>query len=259
MSPYLILMLAGIGFSSWLWARTYRKDPVLLLIYISGLLIAFLGAKIAYLAAEGWMHWGADDFWVQAATGKSALGALLGGYLGVELAKSVLGRTLITGDFFAGTVPLGVAMGRVGCWLQGCCLGRECPANWFTVSDHFGITRWPSPQVELLFNLCMLGLFCCWRRRKFLPGQHFHIYLISYGLFRFAHEFARETPHVFGGFSGYQIIAAGMAVFGAAAFARRWRSSTALEHARTGGNAGLSLSCALKTEDASSTLRESTG
>jgi phosphatidylglycerol:prolipoprotein diacylglycerol transferase len=54
-----------------------------------------------------------------------------------------------------------------------------------------------------------------------LPGQHFHLYLIAYGLFRFAHEFLRATPKAFGGLSGYQLIALATAITAAIAYRRR--------------------------------------
>ena len=80
-------MLAGIVVSICFWARLARRDDRLLLIYVAALIGAFLGAKLVYILAEGWMHFGAPDMWLQLATGKSILGALLGGYAGVEIAK----------------------------------------------------------------------------------------------------------------------------------------------------------------------------
>ncbi|HEY8903409.1 MAG TPA: hypothetical protein VIM48_06860, partial [Chthoniobacterales bacterium] len=43
--------------------------------------------------------------------------------------------------------------------------------------------------------------------RRLLPGQHFHLYLIAYGTFRFFHEIVGNTPREFGPFSGYQALA----------------------------------------------------
>ena len=90
-TAYGWLMLLGIGVTLVFWARLARRDNRLLLIYIAGLAGAFLGAKIVYLAAEGWLFWNAPDRWVIWATGKSIVGALPGGYLAVEFAKKQLG------------------------------------------------------------------------------------------------------------------------------------------------------------------------
>jgi phosphatidylglycerol:prolipoprotein diacylglycerol transferase len=224
-TAYGWLTLAGIFVSIFLWSRVARRDNRLVLIYVAALAGAFLGAKIVYLAAEGWLHWHDANRWVVLATGKSITGALLGGYAAVEAAKRLLGYTEATGDWFAVIAPLGIMLGRVGCILQGCCLGRACAPSWFTMNDASGTARWPAALVELLFNALMLGVVLLLRRRKVLPGQHFHIYLMAYGIFRFAHEFVRDTPRILGPISGYQIAALGVAMLGALGFWFRSRQS----------------------------------
>ena len=83
------------------------------------------------------------------------------------------------------------------------------------------MARWPAVPVEILFNVVMLAAFFALRRSAKLPGQHFPLYLIAYGLFRFTHEFVRDTPRIVLGLSGYQFIALAMVAFGAWAFRRR--------------------------------------
>jgi phosphatidylglycerol---prolipoprotein diacylglyceryl transferase len=218
-------MLAGIFVSILLWSRVAQRDSRLVLIYVAALAGAFFGAKIVYLASEGWLHWHDPNRWIVLATGKSITGALLGGYAAVEGAKRLLHYKTATGDWFAVIAPLGIMLGRVGCILQGCCLGRVCEPSWFTMNDASGAARWPAALVELLFNALMLGVVLLLRRRKVLPGQHFHIYLMAYGLFRFAHEFVRDTPRILGPISGYQVAALAVAMLGAIGFYLRQRHS----------------------------------
>jgi len=191
-------MLAGIFVSIGFWSRLARRDDRLVLIYIAALAGAFLGAKIVYLGAEGWLHWHDANRWMILATGKS-----------------------ITGAWFAVIAPVGILLGRVGCMFQGCCLGRVCRASWFTINDVNGIPRWPAAQMEFLFNAVMLGVILLLRRGRIAPGQLFHIYLMAYGIFRFFHEFLRATPPIIGPFSGYQFAALGVAALGAAGFVLR--------------------------------------
>ena len=220
-SPYGWLMLGGIVVSLVLWSRIARRDERLLFIYIAALMGAFLGAKIVYILAEGWLYFGQPDMWLQLATGKTILGALLGGYGAVELAKKFLGYKRATGDWFALICPVGIIMGRIGCLLHGCCLGKVCQPSWFTVADVNGTARWPAVPLEMLFNLVAIVVFAILRKRQKLPGQHFHLYLMSYGIFRLAHEFYRDTPAIIGPFSGYQIAAAAVAALGWAGFLKR--------------------------------------
>jgi len=223
-SAYSLLMLAGIIGGGIFWSRLARKDERLIFIYAAALGGAFTGAKLAYLAAEGWLHIGEAGMWLQLATGKSILGALLGGYGAVELAKKYSGYTQATGVWFATIVPLSVALGRVGCLLHGCCLGIVLPPAWYTIRDRFGDTRWPAVPVEMGFNLICAAVFYAMRRKRMLTGQHFHIYLMAYGLFRFFHEFLRDTPRLVGGFTGYQAVALGCFVLGFTGYIRRRRS-----------------------------------
>ena len=215
------LMLAGIGVSIIFWSRLARRDQRLLTVYVAALLGAFLGAKVVYFLAEGYQHLGAPDMWLQLATGKTILGGLLGGYLAVEIAKRVVRYAGVTGDWFATIVPFGIVLGRIGCWFHGCCRGEACRPSWFTVTDSTGVARWPAVPVETLFNVAMIVLSFCWRRDRRLPGQHFHLYLMAYGGFRFLHEFLRVTPKIFGPFSGYQLAALAVAALGFWGFVRR--------------------------------------
>ncbi len=242
-SPYGWLMLAGILVSIGLWSRIARRDSRLIIIYVAALAGAFVGAKIVYLASEGWLHWNDPNRWLILATGKSITGALLGGYAAVEIAKRFVGYTQPTGDWFAIIAPIGIILGRIGCVLHGCCLGRPCVASWFTVTDANGIPRWPAAQAELAFNALALVAMLLLRsihpssaqstasNPKAAPGylfagQHFHLYLIAYGLFRFFHEHWRETPQILGPFSGYQIASLGLVLLGALGFRARQRATS---------------------------------
>jgi phosphatidylglycerol:prolipoprotein diacylglycerol transferase len=227
-TAYGWLMLAGIFVSIFLWSQMIRRDDRLVLVYVAALAGAFLGAKLVYLGAEGWLHWHDPNRWVILATGKSIAGALLGGYAAVEIAKRLLKYPGITGDWFAIIAPVGIMLGRIGCMMQGCCLGKVCAANWFTINDAHGVPRWPASQVEFLFNALMLGVILLLRWGRIAPGQLFHIYLMAYGIFRFFHEFLRETPEIIGPVSGYQIAALGIFILGATGFVSRRKMAPAL-------------------------------
>ena len=223
-SPYGWLLLVAIAASLFTWTRLARRDHRLVLIYVAALLSAFIGAKLVYVLAEGWLDWSMPDRWLRLATGKSVLGALLGGYAGVEFAKHALGHRAATGDLFALVAPLGIGIGRVGCLLHGCCLGERCAPAWWTLRDAQGVARWPAVPLELAFNIAAIVIFLLLRRRGLLKGQHFHLYLIAYGAFRFAHEWMRATPKIAGVISGYQFAALACVALGAWRFRSRARS-----------------------------------
>lgn len=78
--------------------------------------------------------------------GKTVIGAIAGGFVAVELAKKRLRIHERTGDAYAVALPLGVAIGRLGCALAGCCYGR--PTDSFVAVEVHGIARHPAPLYE---------------------------------------------------------------------------------------------------------------
>lgn len=219
---YALLMVAAIVVSAIYWLARSKHDPNLLVVYIGALGGAFIGAKLAYVFAEIAFDWGRPDFWMRLATGKSILGGLLGGYAGVELMKKLVGHRQSTGDAFAVILPVGLLLGRVGCWMHGCCPGSPVREDSvMALRDAAGVTRWPAVPVEMAFLFAMLALmwFCKWRGRY--RDRLFFLFLAAYGAFRFSHEWLRATPKWWGVVSGYQVISAGMAVLGVLMFVRR--------------------------------------
>lgn len=204
------MLLAGIAWGAVYWFRESKKDGRVALIYAAGLAGAFAGAKLAFLFAEGWLHFDDPNRWLVWLSGKSIMGALPGGWAAVEIAKKALGYRETTGDRFAMLMPVPLILGRIGCLNAGCCGGIVCS---------FG--RWPSVQVEIGFQVVAMVFFWALRRKQLQTGQHFHLYLIGYGLFRFAHEFMRVTPKPFWGLSGYQIIALATAFAAVIAYRKR--------------------------------------
>jgi phosphatidylglycerol:prolipoprotein diacylglycerol transferase len=216
-------MLVAIIISAVFWFRRSKKDPALLPVYIGALGGAFLGAKLVYLFAEGWRDWPMPDRWMRLATGKSILGGLLGGYGGVELLKWLTGYEKRTSDVFAFITPIGIAIGRLGCWMQGCCLGKPTTMKLLAARDQLGVMRWPSAQVELVFQLIMLAVIIAMRTLPRFQGRLIFLYFAAYGAFRFVHEWMRDTPELVFGLSGYQYVSLGMAALGLIMFVKRGR------------------------------------
>ncbi len=66
-------------------------------------------------------------------SGRSIVGALVGGALGVYIVKRSLGIRGRRGDPFAPAMAAGIAVGRLGCFLRGCCYGTptSLPGGWY--------------------------------------------------------------------------------------------------------------------------------
>ena len=100
-------------------------------------------------------------------------------------------------DFFAPLAALAHAVGRVGCFLNGCCSGR--PTNFF-LGVRFPEEAFCRHPVQLyesaLLALLAMALLAMGRKRR-KPGEIFAVYVLFYGLMRFALEFLRVDQPAF--------------------------------------------------------------
>jgi phosphatidylglycerol:prolipoprotein diacylglycerol transferase len=125
--------------------------------------------------------------------GKTITTGLVGAYLAVELAKLLLGLDVKTGDTFALPLALALAVGRWGCFFNGCCYGVETSLPW-GIDFGDGVRRHPTQIYESLYHLGMAGVLIVLLRQGWLRYQHLKFYLIAYGAYRFATEFIRPEP-----------------------------------------------------------------
>jgi prolipoprotein diacylglyceryltransferase len=128
---------------------------------------------------------------------------LLGAYLAVELTKLLLGICQKTGDAFALPLALALAVGRWGCFCNGCCAGIPTDLPW-GVDFGDGLYRHPTQVYESLFHGCMAGLLLWLTLAERLRYQRLKLYLICYGIFRFGMEFLRPEPANLAGLTFYQ-------------------------------------------------------
>ncbi len=146
-------------------------------------------------------------------SGRTIVGGLIGGTVGVMIVKKLIGSKERRGNMFAPAIALGVAIGRLGCFFVGCCYGKATSLPWgVDFGDH--ILRHPTQIYESIF---MLGMFIYLERIKnredVKPGQLFKTLMLSYFTFRFLIEFIRVEPVIFMGLTVFQIICVGVIVY----------------------------------------------
>src|SRR5713101_1823770 len=153
-----------------------------------------LGAKASFALAET-SDWLRLDDWKRAwfSDGKTITTGLIGAYLAVELTKLALGIRVKTGDSFALPMALALAVGRWGCFFNGCCYGTTTNLAW-GVDFGDGVLRHPTQVYESLFHLLMAGVLLTLIQRGLFRTHRLQLYLIAYGAFRFATEYLRPEP-----------------------------------------------------------------
>ena len=90
--------------------------------------------------------------------GKTIVGALIGGLITVEVTKRYIGFRTSTGDLYAIPLALGIAIGRVGCFLTGLSdntYGSPTTLPWGINFDD-GIPRHPTQFYEIAFLLLLI-------------------------------------------------------------------------------------------------------
>lgn len=234
--------MMAVAFLAALWllrrrARAFGIEPetasdIGIWLLLSGL----VGAKLLLVIVE-WPTYVSSwkDFLSLARAG----GVFYGGLIGAVAATAVLLRrrrisfwTFV--DLAAPSVALGQAFGRVGCFLAGCCWGRECALPWavtFTdpvahenVGVPLGVPLHPTQLYEIAGTLLLCVLLVRFERRAF-SGETFALYVFGYALLRGTIEFFRGDPRgaVLGIMSTSQFIALCGVLAGLAIFALRRR------------------------------------
>lgn len=174
-----------------------------------------LGAKLPFVFVRGADWFGSA--WL--ADGKTVTTGLIGAYVGVELVKLLLGIRAKMGDAFALPLALALAVGRWGCFFNGCCHGIPTDLPW-GVDFGDGIRRHPTQIYESLFHLSMACLLVWIIRHGWLRHQRLKFYLIAYGVYRFLTEFIRPEPEYAWGLTYFQWVALAMVV----GLAVQWRA-----------------------------------
>lgn len=124
-----------------------------------------------------------------------------------------------TADLFAPGIALGHVIGRLGCFMAGCCFGRPTDLPWavtFTsplaaeiVGTPLHVPLHPTQLYESFAELVILvGLLVFEKRGRAFPGRTFWGYMVLYAITRFVIEGFRgdERGVVFGLWSTSQFI-----------------------------------------------------
>lgn len=163
---------------------------------------------------------------------RSILGGLVGAWLGVHVAKRIVGYRARTGDLFAPAVAAGMAVGRIGCLLTEL-PGTPTGAGWGIRLDggeaaRFGVVAGvplhPSFAYEIAFHLLAFAVLWGWLRRADLPpGTTFVWYVAAYGVFRFLVELVRGNEVVWAGMTRPQLFLLATVPIVLARIAWQWR------------------------------------
>jgi phosphatidylglycerol---prolipoprotein diacylglyceryl transferase len=139
-------------------------------------------------------------------SGKTIIGGLLGGMIGSIVTKKLLRIKTRKGNLFAPAIAIGMAIGRIGCFLNGCCYGKPSSLPW-SVNFGDGIYRHPTQLYESIFMLFIFVYILIIKDKSTnKPGHLFFVLMVSYFIFRFFIEFIREERIAIWNLTFFQLI-----------------------------------------------------
>jgi phosphatidylglycerol:prolipoprotein diacylglycerol transferase len=123
-------------------------------------------------------------------------------------------------DIAAVVIALGVSIGRIGCFLEGCCYGTITQVPWAVTFPSLAGPRHPTQIYSSLYTfLIFLILWFLWSRRK-RDGETFITGMFLYAICRFLEEFVRAGSR-YGMLTLSQFIAVGFFIAAAGLFIYR--------------------------------------
>lgn len=150
----------------------FWENPLYIVQFWKGGLVFLGGAIVSTLVALFYLHYKNQSFWSWA-------------------------------DAFSPGIAAGQAVGRIGCLMAGCCYGKICSLPWavtFTDPNTLapaGIPLHPTQFYHSLAGIITFSLLLYFRKKLKYSGQLFALFLVLYGIFRFAIEFFRGDDRGF--------------------------------------------------------------
>ncbi len=231
-NTYGVLLVIGI-LVSWFFLLRLAKHENINPVQIEYLLIwiiasGLLGARLLYIIVEWEMFLESPKDTLFSSAGLVFYGAFIAGTsVGIWRIKKMgldLWKTL---DVFAVTIPLMYIFGRIGCFANGCCYGRESH-SWLGMMFHpdslAGAAGVPVIPIQLFSaGMSLLLFLVLWRiyKNKKYDGEIVTGFFLLYGVTRFVIEIFRGDPRgSIGALSTSQVISIVLIICGIVLFAR---------------------------------------
>ena len=199
---HAVLELAAffIGFRYFLWLRKKQGDTIdsknRMWIFVGAVMGAFIGSRLLGGLEDPTQIAKADNVALYFYQNKTVVGGLLGGLIGVEVLKKLIGEKKASGDLFVYPFILALIIGRAGCFSMGIyeeTYGTE--TGFITGMDlGDGKSRHPVTLYEIVFLIILwISMKKALKNISLQAGALFKIFMISYLLFRFLIDFIK--PH----------------------------------------------------------------
>ena len=126
--------------------------------------------------------------------GASSYGAIIGstaaGYISIKLFKMDFWET---SDYFIIPAILSAIIGRISCFITGCCAGTETTMPWGVVYNNMDRAVHPAQLYEVLLLIFIL-IYIHIKMKRSIPGELLILFLLLYALVRIILDFIKVEP-----------------------------------------------------------------
>ena len=227
-------MIACVAFACWRCKKKYAIDPdIMFNIAVIGIIAGIIGAKLLYWIVELKNIIADPSFMLRTMTsGFVIYGGLIFGVLAPMVYMVFIKKQTFLDkmDIAVGSIALAQAFGRIGCFLAGCCFGKEIPEGaWYSfigmtfpatafTEAPAGVALIPTQLISSGLNLVNFVFLTLYASHERFRGETSCLYMMLYAVGRFLVEFLRgDTVRGFvGTLSTSQFISIIIFVVGAA-------------------------------------------
>ncbi len=228
---YGLMIAIGVIVALLIGEATARKrglnpDAIFSLTFVCAF-FGFASAKVLFCIIE-FKNLLEDPMSVLAGNGFVVYGGIIGGILAAYIYCRIKKLSFI--DYFDIVLPcvaVAQGFGRIGCFLAGCCYGRETDSVFgieFTSSGFApnGVKLIPTQLISSAGMFMIAGILFLYLKKSTRPGRTGALYLILYSIGRFGVEFLRNDYRgEVGILSTSQFISLFIVVIGIAVFVTR--------------------------------------
>ena len=219
-------LMIGIGFLTAVLVAMYRakkqglKQEAILDIAIYCLISGILGGKLLYVIVE-WERFIKDPWAILGSSGFVVYGGIvLGVAVGVTYLKIKKQPVNPYFDLVMPEIAIAQGIGRIGCFLAGCCYGAPTDGAWGVVFPEgslapAGIKLIPTQLIMSAGDLLIAAILILFSQKNKVAGNVGAMYLVLYGAGRFCIEFLRnDSRGAVGALSTSQFISIFIVVIG---------------------------------------------
>jgi len=194
-------LMVALAFAGAIWlarrrapARNVDPDAIIDLAFFV-IIASIIGARITYVIVH-WENYAGDPLrafriW----DGGLALygGMVLGMLCGLWFFRKRGIRPWVGADITAPSLALGIGIGRIGCFLNGCCFGRHCELPWaVTFPGVSGAGAWfpdvplhPTQLYESAAAFAVMAILLLLDRKRRFPGFLLWTFMLLLSIYRF--------------------------------------------------------------------------